>query len=187
MRPPKLRSLSVASSNRRAGLASRTAPTVGTCSRKNVTRLGSQYTAGAASARNGVGTAAILVPDPVVATGRDSRSPSRAMRLFIVLREMPSTAAARVMFHAVAVSTRSRCSRVVAAPVGTGVAGAATGAGALRVGPGGRSRCAAVSVGVSASTTARSMTLLSSRTLPGHQYAVSAASASPVIVTGPSP
>ncbi|HKA93784.1 MAG TPA: hypothetical protein VKE97_08270, partial [Acidimicrobiia bacterium] len=69
---------------------------------------------------------AIVVPDLSVAAGLGSRSPSRAIRLFIVLRAMPSTAAARVMFHPVSVRTRSRCSREVAAPVGRGIAGAAT-------------------------------------------------------------
>jgi hypothetical protein len=108
-----------------------------------------------------------------------------------VSREIPSRTAARVMFQAVWRSASRMCSRStdptassraeVAPAVGPGAA--AAGAGADAASP----SSSAVTARASVHSAARSMTLTSSRTLPGQGWAASAARASAVSVLSGSP
>ena len=100
------------------------------------------------------------------------------MRARRVLREIPSRAAVREMFQPVWASTSMTRSRTASSreladpPLGAAVVGAF--AGVTAVNP----SVSAVTTGSDESSATRSIRLASSRTLPGHPYARSAACAS---------
>ncbi len=109
------------------------------------------------------------------------------MRALKVFREIPSSAAVREMFQPVCCSTSATRSRTASSselgdPAGVVVAAAAF-AGATTVSP----SASAVTTGSDESSATRSIRLATSRTLPGHGYARSAACASAAKVFADTP
>ena len=95
--------------------------------------------------------------------------PNFLIRARTVLRVNPRRAAAREMFQSVSVRTCSSCSRTASrADRRPGIAAAGAAVPGDGDGAAGRARSAAEITDVPARSAARSIMLLSSRTLPGH-------------------
>jgi hypothetical protein len=95
------------------------------------------------------------------------------MRALTVLREIPSKDAVREMFQPVCSSAAARCRRMASSSEPRALRGDGDAAGAAS----GSCSMSAVTTGASASSATRSITLKSSRMLPGHAYASRCASA----------
>jgi hypothetical protein len=90
------------------------------------------------------------------------------MRYRRVFRGTPSRRAAREMFHAVARSASTTCSRPRSPGSWPSAGSAVDSIGIAGLAADGSPSISAVSARASASSAARSMTFASSRTLPGH-------------------
>ena len=172
-RPPKVRTFSTISSSARAvssvasGRAGGTSAARSSAMRRRSHRrpeAGAGTTLGRAAAAAGGDGGALTTRGRATGRGAASRSrkPYRSMRARRVLREMPSSAAVREMFPRVWPSTSTRCSRIASSSeTASGRAGVPV------AGSPATPSASAVSSSEEDCSTARSITLDSSRTLPG--------------------
>ena len=162
-RPPKVRTFSTISSSARAVSSVASGRAGGTsAARSNAMRRRSHRRPEAGAGTTLGRAAAAAGGDGGALTTRGRATGRRSMRARRVLREMPSSAAVREMFPRVWPSTSTRCSRIASSSeTASGRAGA----------PVTRSPATPSASAVSSSeedcSTARSITLDSSRTLPG--------------------